>query len=161
MVTSGPPDLSVCIPAYARPEGLRRAIESALGQSVPRIEVIVSDDSGDLEAVAGEFGDDRVRYFRNTVNLGMAGNFMAALDRATGRVRGLLNDDDVLLPGFADALLAPLEADPKVGVAFSNVLVGHGDSWRSWPLPLSGGTHADFLETLLRQMPVRCSAALI
>src|SRR2546425_3765166 len=115
--------VSICIPAYGRPEELGVAIESVLSQDFEELEVVVGDDSGDLEPVVNRFGDPRVRYLRNPRRLGMAGNWNAVLDRADGRLLGLLMDDDRLLPGFVRSTVSQFEEDPSLGVVFTNHLL--------------------------------------
>ena len=39
--------VSIIIPTYSRPINLKRAIDSALAQSYPFIEIIVVDDNGE------------------------------------------------------------------------------------------------------------------
>ncbi len=73
--------VSICIPAYARPKLLRAAMESVLTQERGDLELLIGDDSGDLEAVVTSFDDPRVRYRRNASRLGMAGNWTALLDK--------------------------------------------------------------------------------
>ena len=117
------PTLSICIPAFNRPEHLRTALRSAL--SAPRalrseLEVVVSDDSTD--PAVGEVwrqehraaGDDGVRegrstYHHNAPALGMAANWNRCVDLAGGRYVLILHDDDFLLPGGPAAVVAALE----------------------------------------------------
>jgi glycosyltransferase involved in cell wall biosynthesis len=80
----GEPQVSVCIRAHTRADGLRAAIESVLGQTYGDFEVVVSDDSGRLESVAAAFGDPRVRYHRNTHPDGPAANLANAVSLARG-----------------------------------------------------------------------------
>jgi len=57
--------VSAVIPTHHRPEFLRRAISSALGQTYPRIEVIVVLDGPDPVGVdvLRKIGDKRLRFF--------------------------------------------------------------------------------------------------
>lgn len=156
------PELSVCIPAYARPGELREAIASVLAQEQIHVEVIVGDDSGDLEAVVHEFDDPRVVYFRNAVRRGMAGNWGAVLDRATAPYLALLMDDDRLLPGFGQRCVMHLRSHPSVDVAFTNHYFQRtGSSPTERSTPLQGGTYEEFLVPLLTTMPVAVSACVM
>ena len=141
--------------------GLERALRSALAEHCVPLEVVVSADSPHLDRVVDAVQDDRVRYFRNDPPLGMAGNFAASLDRARGRIIGLLNDDDTLLPGFVESAVKAFEGDPRLGVVFTNVLVDDGAQRRERRLPLTPGRYAHFLTHLLETLPILCSAALM
>lgn len=155
------PDVTVCIPAYARKPELRDAIESVLGQTVPVSEILIGDDSGDLQGVVGEFDDPRVKYIKNCPRRGMAGNWNSLLDRARGEFVALLMDDDMLAPTFIERCLAGFSSD-DVGLSFSNhdFVNDQGERWTR-RCALSGGMHRDFLVTLLELRPVAVSAAIM
>lgn len=155
------PTVSICIPAYGRPYELRQAIVSVLEQDYEDLEIVVGDDSGDLEDTVKELGDGRIRYFRNTTRLGMAGNWSRTLDLAHGRYRGLLMDDDMLLPGFLKRTVDVLEADPQVGVVFTNHYLDRGSERTIRSCPVAQGRHDLFLKTLLLHRPVAVSAAMM
>jgi glycosyltransferase involved in cell wall biosynthesis len=99
------PKVSVMIPTYNRANYVCQAIESALAQDYPNLEVVVSDNAstdGTAEAVKSYGRDHRLKYFRNRENIGMVPNFRKALyDYATGDWAILLNDDDYFIdPSF-------------------------------------------------------------
>jgi glycosyltransferase involved in cell wall biosynthesis len=153
------PAISVCIPAYGRPEELRQAIESVLSQGFDDVEVVVGDDSGDLEPVAAVIGDPRVCYRRNESRLGMAGNWTSVLDRARGRYLALLMDDDRLLPGYLEKTVAALDADPALGVVFTDHLDDEQGTLRRRHCGLAGGRYERFAALYVEHMPVAVSAA--
>jgi glycosyltransferase involved in cell wall biosynthesis len=153
------PTVSVCIPAFGRPEFLRTAIESVLAQSFGDFELLVGDDSGDLESAV--VSDPRIRYFRNATRLGMAGNWSALLDRARGRFVGLLMDDDELAPDFLETVVSRFADDPSLGVVFTNHYFRTEGALRKRKCALPEGRHDDFLLDLLRYRPVAVSATLM
>lgn len=153
------PAVSLCIPAFRRPDSLRTAIESVLAQSFHDFEVLVGDDSGDLESAL--VPDPRIRYFRNESRLGMARNWNALLDRAEGRLIGLLMDDDELAPDFLQAVVSRFREDSSLGVVFTNHYFRAGGALRERKCDLAEGRHEDFLLDLLRYRPVAVSAALM
>jgi len=53
------PRFSVCIRTHRRADGLRRAIDSALAQTAGDLEVVISDDSGEMEHVVAAVADPR------------------------------------------------------------------------------------------------------
>jgi glycosyltransferase involved in cell wall biosynthesis len=116
------PLVSIGIPTFRREAYLQEAIDSALAQSDPRFEVLVSDD-GTSEAIrkvaeAAAARDARVRYWRNPATLGLAGNWNAIADRARGELAVLIGDDDRLLPDFVERLSGAAQAGADV--AFSD-----------------------------------------
>ena len=92
--------VSIVIPVYNGSDYLREAIDSALGQTYPNVEVIVvndgSDDGGETENVAKSFGD-RIRYFRKT-NGGVASALNHGISVMTGDYFAWLSHDDLYLP---------------------------------------------------------------
>lgn len=157
-----PPLVSICIPAYGRPRELGDALRSVVSQDYDSLEVVVGDDSGDLEEVVRSVGDARVRYIRNPVRLGMAGNWSSTLDNARGQYRGLLMDDDVLLPGFVSETVTVLEADSSVGIAFTDHYYAVDDVHHPRGCSLVGGRHENCVGIILRHRPlVAVSAALM
>jgi glycosyltransferase involved in cell wall biosynthesis len=114
------PTVTIVVPAYRRLDYLRQAVPSALNQTYPDFELIISDDgaSDEIAAYAGSLGDARVRYRRNDRNLGIAMNNFAAFSEARGRYIASLHDDDLWEPGFLEALVPPMDADAEITVAF-------------------------------------------
>jgi glycosyltransferase involved in cell wall biosynthesis len=100
------PRLSIVIPTRDRPHLLPRAVKSALEQTVEDLEVIVVDD-GSAEAV-NLLEHPRLRLVRLPVSRGAAAARNAGARAARGRWIAHLDDDDELLPHFADASLDAL-----------------------------------------------------
>ncbi|MBT1070968.1 glycosyltransferase family 2 protein [Pelotalea chapellei] len=96
------PKVSIMIPTYGQQDFISNAISSALIQTYPDFEVIVVDDASPdhtAEKVA-VFSDPRLRYVRNSRNLGRVGNYRRALyELATGEWVVNLDGDD----NFSDA----------------------------------------------------------
>jgi glycosyltransferase involved in cell wall biosynthesis len=119
-VTELPPLVSVLVPTYRRPALLREAVESALAQTYPAIEVVVGDDSPDDAsqiAIADLIDAGRIRYVRHAPPHGQARNVDRLFHLAAGELLVLLHDDDLLLPDAVSSLAKCLE-DPTVTVAF-------------------------------------------
>jgi glycosyltransferase involved in cell wall biosynthesis len=115
------PLVSIVIATYkSRHDHIGFALKSAVGQTWPRIEVIVTDDSPDdaLHAVVDSFTDARLRYRRNTPSLGVAMNHWVAFRECQGEFIVVLNHDDSLEPTFVEALVRPLIERPKVSLVF-------------------------------------------
>ena len=98
------PLVSILVPAYETPEPfLRQLMDSVLNQSYGRLELCIADGSPSdrVERIAQGYArrDSRVRYRKLSENLGISGNTNAALELASGEYVGLLDHDDLLLPG--------------------------------------------------------------
>ncbi|GAB1540165.1 hypothetical protein NUACC21_28340 [Scytonema sp. NUACC21] len=114
--------VSVVIPTYNRPSYLREAIESAVNQTYKNIEIIVSDDGSaqNPQDIVESFQDPRIRFRRNTRNLGIALNVISAFKEARGKYVASLNDDDIWNKDFLEKLVSQLEAHPNLAAAFSD-----------------------------------------
>ena len=87
------------------------ALDSALAQEYPALEILVGDDSPD-DAVARHVADrpdPRVRYLRNRPTLGFHGNFAALFAAAEGEYVKFLNHDDVLHPRCVRRMVAAFQ----------------------------------------------------
>ena len=97
---------SVVIANYNYADYVSRAIESALGQDWPAVEVIVVDDGsvdGSAAVILG-FGDKIEAIFQANSGQRVANN--AGFARASGEVVVFLDADDVLEPEFAQEVAA-------------------------------------------------------
>ena len=91
--------MSVGIPTYNRPEGLRRTLQCITGQTYKNLEIIVSDNCSpglETEDVVREFvlKDSRIKYFRQAENQGPTFNLKFVLEKATGEYFMWAADDD-------------------------------------------------------------------
>lgn len=93
---------TIGIPTFNRANMLRRAISSALDQTYPNVEVVVSDNAStdDTANVVRSFGD-RVGYHRFHANMGSRANFIKLTELATGEFFSWLQDDDLIFADFA------------------------------------------------------------
>lgn len=102
--------VSVIMPAFDAVATIDRAIDSALGQTLGDLEVIVVDD-GSRDATVDlvrrrEAADPRVRLVRMAQNGGPAAARNAALDVACGEWVALLDADDAWRPDRLETLTA-------------------------------------------------------
>lgn len=155
------PQYSVCIRANDRREGLRRAIASALDQDAADLEVVVSEDGGDLEDVAAGFGDPRVRYHRNPGPHGSIANLRYVSSLARGEMVVVLDDDDRLLPRFLSVAGAPMLLDETIGVVCTGFFREAEGARRPYGLPVPPGRIESPLRMILAGHPPGRSATLI
>jgi GT2 family glycosyltransferase len=118
--------VTIVIPTYQRLSYLKTAVEAALAQTYPNIEILISQDptpiglDPDIRTWCQTLSrrHPQVRYRANTYNLGLAGNWNAAADAAQGDYLVIIGDDDILLPTFVSTLIASAQSDTQV--IFSN-----------------------------------------
>lgn len=122
--------VSVCVPAFERPDTTRLLVESFLAQDHIDRELVITDDSRTeaVEGVIGAYSDSRVVYRHHHQPLGFAANLRAALERASGDVVVILGDDDLLARRDSLAIYAAcFESDSRIGYACSNLVQIDGD----------------------------------
>lgn len=117
------PQLSIMIPTYRRPEMLAQAIRSVLAQTGEiAFEVVVVDNdhsmSQEVDELIREFGDERLRLFRNSENLGMFGNWNRCIELARSEWICILNDDDLLHADFVADMFSVLENDASINLLY-------------------------------------------
>ena len=122
------PLVTTIIPSYKRPAPfVKRAIDSALDQTYPNIEVVVVDDNPPgspgreaLQNLLREYeGDPRVRAVVNPENMGGSEARNEGVKAARGEYLAFLDDDDEFLPGKIEAQLA-LMLENNLEMTFSD-----------------------------------------
>jgi glycosyltransferase involved in cell wall biosynthesis len=148
-VTLPEPIVSVVIPAYNREKLLPRAIDSAVGQQIENIEIIVVDDGSADQTVRLienlSRSDRRIRLERHVRNKGEAAARNTGVKAARGRYIAFLDSDDEWLPGKLKAQLELLQrSPPSVAAAITGQMIVDSDGVASevcdWTdrFPISG-----------------------
>jgi glycosyltransferase involved in cell wall biosynthesis len=107
--------LSICIPAYNRPQWLKRAIQSIINQNISdKIEIIITDDSSNENCcqVSHQILESWVGKWHYTINkprLGMTENWNHSIQIASGEYVLVLHDDDFLLANSINVILETIE----------------------------------------------------
>jgi glycosyltransferase involved in cell wall biosynthesis len=111
------PRVTVCIPTYNRSEYLTQCLASLLAQTFTDFEVIISDNcsTDGTSEVLRRFADPRIRYYRNTTNIGVFPNMNRCLELATGDYVSILHDDDLYAPRFLEREAQVLDHNPRAG----------------------------------------------
>jgi glycosyltransferase involved in cell wall biosynthesis len=129
---SATPRISFAIPYYRGISYLREAIDSVVAQTWTDWDLLVVDDRGPEPAgdLVASYGDPRIRYLRNEVNLGLAGNWNECLRLSRGPLVTLLHGDDRLLPEYAARVVAAADEHPEVATVFTDAvnIDAHGAS---------------------------------
>ena len=125
--------LSILTPVHDPPEAaFESCIASVLGQTTGRWEWCLVDDGSTQPWVRARLlalaaGDGRVQVDVLDTNRGIVAATNRALAMATGDVVAFLDPDDELVDMAVERVLATFEADPGVGLAYSDeYLIGAG-----------------------------------
>lgn len=114
---------SVIVPSYNAADVLQATVDSALAQSYSDLEVVISDDGSvdDTLAVARRLAekDERVRVV-TAENGGCACARNRAIEVASGEFCVLLDAEDVLDPGYLEAMAAFVGAHPGFDIYSCN-----------------------------------------
>jgi glycosyltransferase involved in cell wall biosynthesis len=134
------PLISVVIPAHNGEAFLAQAIESALGQTWPRTEVVVVDDgSSDGSAeIASSYPVTLVRQD----NRGVAHARNRGVESAAGELLAFLDQDDLFLPGKLERQLEALRAEPEAGICACQMRLFLEPGY-----PRPGWIHPDLLDS--------------
>ena len=114
------PKLTIAVPTFNRPHLLIETLESIwIQREFDNYDVIVVDNASELENVAIvrrflELSGRPVRYYRNHANVGVFRNWNRCLRLARGEWVSVLNDDDLLKPGFFKAMMLQIGRTPQV-----------------------------------------------
>lgn len=122
--------VSVCMATYNGERFLGPQIESILQELEPQDELVVVDDASSDGTVAAleRFDDPRIRVHARADNRGYVRTFEEAMERATGDILMLSDQDDVWIPGRRALFV---EALTNSAVAASNLVLLGSDE----PLP--------------------------
>ncbi|WP_223069523.1 glycosyltransferase family 2 protein [Paenibacillus caui] len=114
------PLVSILIPTFNRPDYFELALRSALNQTYPTIEIVVSDNSTDnlTEQVVARYQSmprgSVIRYYRNPENIGPLANQQKILNLAQGEFINYLNDDDLFHPQKIEKMMRHMISRPDV-----------------------------------------------
>ncbi|NHC45124.1 glycosyltransferase [Motilibacter aurantiacus] len=154
------PALTVVIPAFDAEAYVEQSVRSALAQESVDVSVVVVDDgSADrTAAVVAGIGDPRARLLRQA-NAGPGAARDAGARAAATAYVAFLDADDVLLPGWAAAVCAALDAGATVAVTDAFVFCGDERAeltyYQELPFP-----HEDQAAQILRYNFVLTTAAV-
>jgi hypothetical protein len=144
---------SVVIGNYNYGRFLGRAIDSALGQTHSRTEVVVVDDGStdcSREVLAG-YGDRVVAVLQE--NAGMASTYNAGFRRSRGHVVVFLDADDMLLPTAVERALRCFDAPDVAKVHWPLLEVDGSGAPTGGVVPPQSLAEGDLRDAVLRHGP--------
>lgn len=106
------PLVSIVIPVYNGSNYMQEAIESALNQTYPHVEVIVvndgSNDDGETDRVAKSYGE-KIRYYKKD-NGGSSSAINYGISKMSGEWFSWLSHDDLYVPEKIEKQIAYMES---------------------------------------------------
>jgi|GEM_PF-6900245 len=133
------PKISVIIPVFNAERYLKLAIDSILNQTLQNIEIIaINDGSTDNSmAILNGYSDHRLKFFENTVNLGMVATRNNAISLAKGEYIAFFDNDDISHPTRLSQELHFLESHPDIAVvgSWARFIDENGKPFGQWATP--------------------------
>ncbi len=131
------PLVSVIVPCHNHGAYLEEAVDSALQQTYPRVEVVIVDDGSQdpatLDLLNSHPWPSQVRvFFIPGQGPSVARN--VAITQAQGEYILPLDADDKIAPTYIEKALAVFIADPQVGIVYCRAQF-FGGREGEWPLP--------------------------
>src|SRR5215216_5792207 len=131
------PAITFAIPYYRNSAYLLETVDSVLRQTISDWELVIVDDAGPEPAGdrIAELGDPRIRYIRNTSNLGLARNWNECVRVARAPLVNVVHADDRLYSTYAEHLLDAADRHPDVAAFFTDVTIIGPDGQPTMTLP--------------------------
>lgn len=118
VISTKRPTVSIGLPVYNGATFLPAALDSLLAQTFADVELIISDnassDSTDEICRVYASRDKRIRYTRNSLNIGPLPNFLRTLELASGKYFMWASHDDLWSVDYVRRLVAGFDAQPSV-----------------------------------------------
>jgi glycosyltransferase involved in cell wall biosynthesis len=115
------PKVSILMSVYNKGDLLRQAIQSILDQSLADFEFIIRDNEStdnSVEIIKG-FNDDRIKFSRNSRNLGPVGSLNNCIEQARGEYITFAHGDDIWDRNFLSTNAGYLDTYVNVSVSHS------------------------------------------
>jgi len=114
------PKVSVCIPTFNGASYVGATIDSVLKQKFQDFEIVIVDNcsTDHTEAIVAEHMllSEKIIFYKNEQNIGMAENFNKCLEYARGEYIKYLCADDLLLPNCLEQMVKGLDTHPEVSL---------------------------------------------
>lgn len=121
------PKVSIGMPVYNGAAYICEALDSVLAQTYQNFELIISDNGSTdgTEQICIDYSkkDGRIKFIRQSENLGSHWNFKFVVKEATGPLFTFLAHDDILLPDFIETSVQYLSQHPKAVLVASDFSV--------------------------------------
>ncbi|MGE5540070.1 MAG: glycosyltransferase [Gemmatimonas sp.] len=131
------PLFSVMIPTFNSTQYLRETLRSILSQDLgPELMDIEVVDNGstdeDPEPVVRQVAGDRIRFHKQSINVGAVENFNTCIRRARGQFVHIVHSDDALRPGLYERARVAITMNPEIGAfAARHIFIDTDGAWLS------------------------------
>ena len=117
------PRVSIGVPVYNGERYLRETLNAALSQTFGNFEVVISDNASTdgTQEICRVYAarDSRIRYFRNSTNVGSAMNFNRVFELSSAPYFKLANADDLCGPELVARCVAVLDDHPEAVLVYA------------------------------------------
>ncbi len=139
-------NISILMPVYNGMPYILEAVESVLAQQYTDWELIISDNGSTDETInyLDSLIDNRIKIFKQAINLGIFGNLNFLLQNAQAPVAKILCADDKLMPNALKNSVSFMATHPECAICRCWKV---GDLNTQGPTGF-GGTHGDIPELL-------------
>jgi glycosyltransferase involved in cell wall biosynthesis len=154
------PKVSVIIPVYNGERFIRYAIQSAVDQTYPNLEIIVVDDGsidGTQNLVLNNFPS--VSYYFQK-NKGAAAARNLGMEKSTGEYLAFLDSDDIWLPEKISRQMEQIAKNPEIKLIHTNIKIQADGQIRDTAYPVDHQEGRIFENLLLQTGSVVCSTLL-
>lgn len=131
------PLVSIVVPNYNYVGYIRKALDSAVNQTYPNVEVVVVDDGstdGSADTIA-EYAEkyDNLHFYKNPHNMGVVYTHNRCVELSQGEYLVVLSSDDYLHENFIAETLPVLEKYPSAAMIAADFWHVDGDGQISSP----------------------------
>ena len=114
--------ISICIPSYNRPSGLKRLLRSIDSIHADKIQIIICEDMAPKRKVVRDvvkefekFSNYNLKYIENPKNYGHGRNLRECIYQSDGEYIMYMGDDDMFIPGAFDGFYEFVKDHPDIG----------------------------------------------
>jgi glycosyltransferase involved in cell wall biosynthesis len=118
------PLVTVGLPVFNGENFLGQAIESVLSQTFTDFELVIGDNAStdSTEEVCRSYNDTRIRYIRNSRNIGGAPNYNLVFNESRSPFFKWLAHDDLMEPTFLEKTVPVLEKNSDLSIVHCRTL---------------------------------------
>lgn len=148
------PRVSVCCAVLNQSAWLKEMIESVLAQTMKDFELIIVDDGSteDIKGLVESFKDERIKFVRFDLNLGIPFGINLAFEKAAGDYIKPMAADEKLWPMALGLQATYLDSNPSVAACFGlprNGELGIRPEHEQYALDAQNRSRIQWLDTLL------------